>query len=185
MPYLVYLNVYNVTSFNKVLECMGFGLYHTSISIFDNEFSYGGHEHERSGIVVVEQGNSAGLILKERLPIGFTYYSCDDMDEIIDFFGDFWHGCDYDPFSKNCNNFTEELAKYLCQNNLIYYPSYINRFCKLGSILRMWFKPLQDLVGDIVNYDGADETGKTDHSYDVEMQVPYWQQQVHHYVSQV
>ena len=40
----------------------------------------------------------------------------------------------------------------------------------------MWFKPLQDLVGDIVNYDGREETGKTDQSFDIEMNVPQWQQ---------
>jgi hypothetical protein len=33
-----------------------------------------------------------------------------------------------------------------------YYPEYVNRFGKLGSLLRMWFKPLQVLVGDIVHY---------------------------------
>ena len=50
----VYLNIYNVTGANCFLECVGFGLYHTSICIFDNEFSYGGHDQEKSGIVVVE-----------------------------------------------------------------------------------------------------------------------------------
>lgn len=34
-----------------------------------------------------------------------------------------------------------------------YYPSYVNRFTKLGSLLSMWFKPLQALFGDLVNYD--------------------------------
>lgn len=42
--YTVYLNVYNVTRANCVLELLGFGLYHTSVCIFDNEFSYGGHD---------------------------------------------------------------------------------------------------------------------------------------------
>lgn len=35
-------------------------------------------------------------------------------------------------------------------------PSYVNRFTKLGSVFRMWFKPLQELVGDIVNYESDD-----------------------------
>ena len=64
---------------------------------------------------------------------------------------------DYDPFAKNCNHFTEQLIKHLCDNEAYYYPAYVNRFTKLGSILRMWFKPLQDIVGNIVNYEESEE----------------------------
>jgi hypothetical protein len=49
----VYLNVYNVTSLNWLLEMIGFGLYHTSLGIFGIEFSYGGHDGDQPGTVVV------------------------------------------------------------------------------------------------------------------------------------
>ena len=81
---IVYLNIYNVTNINGCLEVLGFGLYHTSVGMYDLEFSYGGHDMENSGIVVVDKGNSAGLVLKESLPVGLTYYSGDEIDEIID-----------------------------------------------------------------------------------------------------
>jgi deubiquitinase DESI2 len=107
----VYIKIYNVVSgVNKALEVMGFGLYHSSINLFDLEFSYGGHDKESSGIVIVEEGNSAGLELKEKLAIGDTYFTSDEIDDIIDGLGEFWHGCDYDPFARNCNNFTELFA---------------------------------------------------------------------------
>ena len=73
-PVTVYLNVYNVTSANFFLEGIGFGLYHSSVGVFDLEFSYGGHEHALPGIVVVNKGNSAGLVLRESIPVGTTYY---------------------------------------------------------------------------------------------------------------
>lgn len=60
-PQVVYLNVYDVVKANSFLECLGFGLYHTSVGIYEMEFSYGGHDQAVSGIVVVEKGNSAGL----------------------------------------------------------------------------------------------------------------------------
>ena len=101
------MNIYNVTPINGRLEVIGFGLYHTSVGLYDLEFSYGGHDEESSGIVVVDKGNTAGLVLKETLAVGLTYYSGDEIDDIIDTFGDFWHGKDYDPFMKNCNFFTE------------------------------------------------------------------------------
>ena len=91
-----------------------------------------------------------------------TYYSADEIDEIVENFGEFWHGRDYDPFSKNCNTFTEHLIKTVCSKEQYYVPSYVNRFTKLGSVLRMWFKPLQELVGDIVNYDAEDESSSSE-----------------------
>ena len=139
---------------------LGFGLYHTSVGMYGLEFSYGGHNEDSSGIVVVDQGNSAGLQLREALPIGMTYYSGFEIDEIVDNFGEFWLGKDYDPFAKNCNNFTEALIRFVCEKEQFYVPSYVNRFTKLGSVFRMWFKPLQELVGDIVNYDEDDGDGE-------------------------
>ena len=67
--------------------------------------------------------------------------------------GDFWHGCDYDPFRRNCNNFTETIISFVCNKREYYVPSYINRFCKMGTAFIMWFKPLQQIVGDLVNYE--------------------------------
>ena len=122
---VVYLNVYNVTGLNKGLEWVGLGLYHTSLQIFDLEFSFGGHEEECSGIVVVDVGNQAGLELKESLAIGVTHMGYDEIDEVVEQFGEFWHGIDYDPFARNCNDFTRAMAEHICANNDIYWPSYI------------------------------------------------------------
>jgi hypothetical protein len=62
--------VYHVTSLNKLVELSGFGLYHTSVGIFGLEISYGGTEDDSPGTVVVQKGNTAGLTLKESIPIG-------------------------------------------------------------------------------------------------------------------
>lgn len=150
---IVYLNIYNVSSANTYLEFLGFGFYHTAIELYNHEFSYGGHDYELSGIVVVEAGNSAGLTLKERLPVGVTYYNEYEIDEIVRDFGKFWLGQDYDPFEHNCNCFTKRFLSHIVDKEAYYYPEYVNRFGKLGSLLRMWFKPLQALVGDIVTYE--------------------------------
>ena len=64
-----------MTSSNAVLEFIGFGLYHTSVGVANLEFSYGGHEEVFPGTVTVNKGNSAGLDLKESIPVGFTYYN--------------------------------------------------------------------------------------------------------------
>ena len=96
---IVYLNVYHVSKFNSVTEFLGFGFYHTSVELYNYEFSYGGHDQKSSGIVCVDAGNSAGLTLKEKIPVGITYYNQDEIDEIINHLGEFWFGADYEPFS--------------------------------------------------------------------------------------
>ena len=152
-PEIVYLNIYNVSGLNTLLEWLGVGLYHTSIELYKHEFSYGGHDYDCSGIVCVEAGNNAGLTQKERIPVGVTYYSEDEIDDIVKAFGDYWIGQDYNPFGHNCNSFTERFLSHIADKEEYYYPEYINRFTKLGALLRMWFKPLQAIFGDIVQYD--------------------------------
>ena len=107
--------------------------------------------------------------MRESIPVGITYYGSDEIDEFIEQFGNFWYGRDYDPFAKNCNHFTEAFIKTICNKEQFYVPHYINRFCKLGSILRMWFKPLQELFGDIVNYNDEDKHEESNNSEDLEM----------------
>lgn len=105
-PETVYLNVYHVSPINSALEYLGFGLYHTSVGIYGLEMSYGGHSDGSPGTVVVLKGSSGGLVIKERIPVGETYYNLREINEITDYFGEFWPGNQYDPFRKNCNNFT-------------------------------------------------------------------------------
>ena len=157
---VVFLNIYNVSSINKFMEFLGFGFYHTSVEIYGHEFSYGGHDQECSGIVCVESGNSAGLTLKEKLPVGITFYNEDEIDDIVCRFGEFWIGKEYDPFNRNCNCFTERFISHIVDKEEYYFPAYINRFTKLGSLLEMWFKPLQSIFGDIVNYDEEPKSEK-------------------------
>ena len=152
-PEVVYLNIYHITKLNSLLELLGVGFYHTSVLIHNHEFSFGGHDFPLSGVVSVEAGNNAGLTLKEQVPVGITYYNEYEIEEIINKFGEFWHGIDYDPFGKNCNSFTAKLIEQITNNEEYYYPSYINRFTKMGSLLRMWFRPIQRIFGDIVNYE--------------------------------
>lgn len=171
---IVYLNVYHVTSLNKVIELMGFGLYHTSVGIYGLELSYGGHRDDSPGTVVVYEGNSAGLTKKEKIPVGTTYFNLEEINNITDYFGEYWSGQEYDPFRKNCNNFTERFIRYICNNGECYYPKYINRFTKLGTLFRMWFNPLEKLLGNLVDYDGQSEHAVEDELFTVGVPSKQW-----------
>ena len=154
---------------------LGFGLYHTSVGFFDLEFSYGGHDEDSAGTVVVLKGNSAGLKLKESILVGKTYFNLDEINSITNYFGHYWTGIQYDPFNKNCNHFTEAFVKYICDMGQCYYPSYVNRFTKMGTLFRMWFYPLKEMMGNIVNYDDGRDISEGDfnrESQDV-LNLPY------------
>ena len=146
----VYLNVYNVTTANSVLEWIGFGLYHTSVSCLGLEFSYGGHPEDEPGTMITYEGNQVGLELKEKLLIGYTLFSLAEINDIVDHLGTFWPGNCYDPFRQNCNHFTETFLSLLLKPGDRYMPAYVNRFTRVGSLFRMWFHPLQKLTGNFV-----------------------------------
>ena len=144
--------MYHVTSLNKGIEIVGLGFYHTSVGIYGLELSYGGHSYDSPGTVVVYKGNSAGLTLKETIVVGTTYFDIEEINSITEYFGYFWRGNNYDPFLNNCNNFTKCLIRLICDKSEYYYPHYINRFTKLGTLFRMWFNPLEKLLGNMVDY---------------------------------
>mmetsp|Transcript_37631 Transcript_37631/g.57667 ORF Transcript_37631/g.57667 Transcript_37631/m.57667 type:complete len:103 (-) Transcript_37631:1805-2113(-) len=81
----------------------------------------------------------------------------DEIDDIVIYFGNFWHGKDYEPFSRNCNHFAQKFIAHISDKEQFYYPSYVNRFVKLGSMLRGWFKPLTTLFGEVVDLEQNEE----------------------------
>ena len=146
------MRVYDLLPLNRIFEWAGVGFYHTSIQIYDHEYYYGGHDSDITGIVETDIGKSTTLHLKEILLVGYTYYDADDISLLLDEFGKYWQGTLYDPFNHNWNDFTLSVIQHFCHEEGIYeFPSYINRFSKLSSVLRVWFKPLKSLFGDVVN----------------------------------
>ena len=165
----IFLRVYDVVVANRVLEYLGIGFYHTSIQIYGHEYYYGGHDADITGIVETDIGKSTSLNLKEILLVGYTYYDADDVDLILDEFGKFWQGIQYDPFSHNCNDFSKQVIKHLAHEEGLYeFPTYVNRFAKLSSLLRVWFQPLKNLFGDVVNAPEDEVMNKEDEENKVE-----------------
>jgi hypothetical protein len=57
-------------------------------------------------------------------------------------------GRTYDPFLKNCNNFTKYFLKLILFNN-IDYPAYVNRICKYAHIFSSFYPPIKRLYGNL------------------------------------
>ena len=95
--------------------------------MYDREYYYGGHGNDWTGIVDAPVGKSTTLGLKACLYVGQTHFTPDQVEDIIDEFGEIWIGCEYEPFSHNCNNFSRVLIKHLVTPEGDFtFPNYVN-----------------------------------------------------------
>ena len=121
----VYLNIYNLHPSNYILYYFGCGFYHTTLVIGTKEFDYG----PGTGIDITKLEDSNNLILREKIYIGFTDKTYEEIYDIIDEMSDTYSPFKYDPFKHNCHNFIIDLSKNIIDNDIeIYTPYYISRF---------------------------------------------------------
>lgn len=144
----VYLNVYSISGVNYFFQTFGLGIFHTGVEVCDREYSFGSTDRDYSGVIAIRPG-SLGFELKEKLFLGNTLYSGDEIRYLGYLISYIWRGLTYDPFSKNCNNFTKFFAECLVKHS-VNYPNYINRFTNFRTLFRCLYDPIKLLVGDIV-----------------------------------
>lgn len=143
----VYLKVYSGGKWNCLLNFFGIGIYHTGVEVYKQEYWYGGHNGDTTGIVRTSPGE-VNLKLEESILIGNTMMSHKEVLSEMSYLDRTWTGSEYDPFSRNCNSFSKELIYRLCQSR--YFPPYINRFVLLKPLFQIWYAPLRRLCGDLV-----------------------------------
>jgi len=143
----VYLNIYSLGSWNCILSFFGIGVYHTGVEIYGTEFWYGGHDNTTTGIMRSTPGE-LGLSLEEKIFMGYTQMSYQELKTDIHFLDKIWIGTEYEPFSHNCNDFSRDFLYRILQ--VEYFPPYINRFSILKPLFKIWFAPLKFLYGDLV-----------------------------------
>lgn len=145
----VWLNVYHLTWLNYLLQLIGLGIYHSAIEIDNNEYSFGASEEDVAGFYINKIGEiSKKLRLKEKIYMGNTIYSKNNIERLLALESPYWMGRTYDPFLKNCNNFTKHFLKIILLDKIIY-PSYINRIIKYTTIFSNFYPPIKRLYGNL------------------------------------
>ena len=146
----IFLNIYHLSSFNYLIQILGFGFFHTSIEINGKEFSYSATNDDNSGIFS-SSNEDTNLILKEKIYLGNTFYNDEEINEILLLNTPYWLGKSYDPFLKNCNHFTQFLSGLLIENNNFIndYPEYINRITEYGFFFNCFYTPIKRIYGNI------------------------------------
>lgn len=89
--YPVRLNVYSLVKVNEKIKYTGIGIYHSGTEVHGNEWAYGGHPLEGSGIYLMKKPRDlkslsdidGSFIFKETLRIGFTDFTLEQVREIV------------------------------------------------------------------------------------------------------
>ena len=146
----VWLNIYHLTWLNYLLQIIGLGIYHTSIEIDSLEYSFGACEEDVAGFYINDIGEiSKILTLKEKIYMGNTLYSKNNIERLLALESPYWMGRTYDPFLKNCNNFTKHFLKLILVG-IVDYPTYVNRICKFSHVFSSFYPPIKRLYGNLI-----------------------------------
>ena len=145
----VWLNVYHLTCLNYLLQIIGVGIYHTAIEIDSQEYSFGATKSDIPGFYINKTGKISNILkLKEKIYMGNTIYTKNNIEKLLALESPFWMGRTYDPFLKNCNHFTKSFLKVILFKN-INYPVYINRICKYAQVFSSFYPPIKRLYGNL------------------------------------
>jgi hypothetical protein len=136
----VILNVYDLSEFNSWIYWFGAGgVYHSGVEVHDEEFAFGGHEYDMSGIFVTGPRDAPGPVLyRESVILGETYMSKEEVHAEVAKMGKEYKGNLYHLLQRNCNHFSEDLAYRLCQGRP---PSWVNRLAGLAVCLHCLLPP--------------------------------------------
>lgn len=133
----VFLNVYYKSRVSVLLQYIGLGIFHTAVEINDNEYSFGYTNEGYCGIVVNTPGQSEWTNVKEKIYIGKTLYSQENINELIMNISDTFKGDTYNCFNKNCNDFAKYFSSILLLEDF-YFPKYINESAKNLCVLSVF-----------------------------------------------
>ncbi|KII68344.1 Desumoylating isopeptidase 2 [Thelohanellus kitauei] len=130
----VRLKIYDVIKDMSLMDFFGLGVYHTTVEVFDKEYTFGASDDSFEGIKCYPAGYLDSIDIpytfRETMLIGYTLYDEAQVDEIIRFMQRDYTSQSYDIILHNCNHFTQDFIKVLCNRNI---PKYINRLASIVS----------------------------------------------------
>jgi len=126
----VYLNVYDIItniSWSSYLYYAGIGVHHSGVVIFGEEFCYGAHDENSSGIFTIEPRNAPECLFRTSLEMGEINISLSHLKSILNELGTIYTGNSYHILTRNCNHFSRDLCHKLLDTEI---PGWINRLAR-------------------------------------------------------
>jgi len=146
----VYLNVYDLSPHNTLLNCVGLGgVYHSGVEAHGVEYAYGAHPHACSGVFATPPRECAGAVgFRTAVYVGETSLAPDEVQALVARLGSRrYHGNRYHLLQHNCNAFAAELSAELTGGRGLPPPAWVNRLAGLAVALHCllpvsWVPPL-------------------------------------------
>ena len=115
------LMIYDLSSYNNVLACLGIGIFHTGVCVHGVEYSYGGHDQPSSGcFVTTPHGAPPPAVFRESIVIGNTQKSALEVMQLVaSMGGGKFMGNKYHLLENNCNHFSADLLSLLVNDKSI------------------------------------------------------------------
>ncbi|KAM7260064.1 hypothetical protein ACFE04_015805 [Oxalis oulophora] len=135
----VYLNVYDLTTFNGYAYWLGLGIYHSGVQdkVFDIyavhgvEYAFGAHDHSTTGVFEVEPKQCPGFTFRKSILIGRTDLGPSEVHGFMEKLAQEYSGSSYHLITKNCNHFCNDACVKLIGKPI---PRWVNRLARLGVI---------------------------------------------------
>lgn len=125
------VNVYDMVDHNRYWHWAGVGIYHSGVEILGKEYLFGGHASSRTGVFFTTPRQPiARTVFRDSIVVGKTRKTRAEIEEIIERISEEFSGNSYNLITRNCNHFSDELCKYLCDNKI---PGWINRLAVFGK----------------------------------------------------
>jgi hypothetical protein len=80
----------------------------------------------------------------EKILLGFTLLNKELIEELFSINSSIWESSSYNPFKKNCNDFSYSITKLIL--NDVSFPSYINRFSFIFKCLDCFYGPIKSIL---------------------------------------
>eukprot|EP00899_Mesostigma_viride_P015411 jgi/Mesvir1/23871/Mv10666-RA.1 len=125
----VWLNIYDLSSFNKWGYYLGIGAFHSGLEVYGSEWGYGSHPDETTGVFRVRPRSTPGYKFRCSLFLGKTALTKEESKAAAISLHPQYPGNAYHILSKNCNHFTDMLARKLLDRGI---PQWVNRLARIG-----------------------------------------------------
>ena len=93
------------------------------------EYGFGAHDFPISGVFEVEPKSCPGFIFRSSVPLGRINMPPSEFRTFIESVASEYHGDTYHLISKNCNHFTDDMARRLTGRGI---PGWVNRLAHMG-----------------------------------------------------
>jgi len=144
----VYVNIYDVAMIlNSTFRRFGIGVYHTSVQIYNREYSYAGHRGATTGVRVTNPRDSSWIqdtLYFDTIYMGRSPLSPLEVSRVYRSLRNEYRGHSYSPMLFNCNDFTRGFLLRVGIRRPL--PTFVSRVRDIGQ----WVVPRCCLPDSVV-----------------------------------